>query len=585
MYEQFHGLTHRPFSAVFSLESSVLLPEYEAGLSSLKHHLVSGDGIGLLTGIAGIGKSFLCRHLTEILEPDARVAYLKTAAYPTRSSLLQAILYHLGKRYDRQHEQELRLQLLEDAEDIVSRQGTILLIVDESHLLSRKLLEELRSLTNFDLNGSPLFRLLIAGQPKLEETLTHPELEAFNQRLSVQISLPRLKRDESLRYLQERIAAAGGDLDQLVTPEAQVYLIHTCDGVPRMLNQLVDHALSIACMHQQSEVCLEIAEQAYEDLKSLPLHWNPPQRKLDPAEQWKSEKDEFYTPPVSESLISPENNMQGLDDPEATVIEFDFNSPEVPDSPVEAVAEPENVIDASIEAESCVEMSFEAEATEDQQNISASQEAVAEEIATEAVEFEATEDIPSEHETIEEMTEPQSTEVLAIEDLYAKLDAQYASLSSHTENSPTEELAVSEESITEDEPQQEAPVSPDFISSESLPIEEPAPSTSPEEDLANTLFETLEETRHLREQLSVNSEIPVDELSELLGEDQKFDLVLPEDVPTENTVEPAVEDQLQSNEASDEEQPAESPEPAETPENSEAQHEPMLYSKLREQAE
>lgn len=118
-------------------------------LSALEQTLRDGEGIGLLTAPAGTGKTLACKVLAERLANDPLPVLLLNSAYATRSSLLQAILFELGRPYARMSEQELRLELVSCGRRIAESQTGMALIVDEAHLLGEHIIEELRALTNF----------------------------------------------------------------------------------------------------------------------------------------------------------------------------------------------------------------------------------------------------------------------------------------------------------------------------------------------------------------------------------------------------------------------------------------------------
>ena len=126
-----------------------------------------------------------------------------------------------------------------------SSRGMVLL-VDEAHTLPLRLLEEIRLLTNLARNGQPLVRLVLAGGPVLEERFASPKLDSFSQRLSARCYLEAFNRTETQEYIQSQINSAGGRGEQ-VFPEATCQSVfQATGGVPRLINQVCDHALLLA---------------------------------------------------------------------------------------------------------------------------------------------------------------------------------------------------------------------------------------------------------------------------------------------------------------------------------------------------
>lgn len=276
MYEEFFGLQRRPFSATPDANCFVPLETHQGVLDALAVSCERGQGIGVLTGDAGLGKSLVGLRLAFELHPTFATAFLGHSAYATRRALLQAILFELNRPYDRKAEQELRLDLAAALKSLRPEKQGFVLIVDEAHRLTVPLLDELRLLTLLADAGEPLTRVVLIGDRELEERLADPELVAFNQRVCCQVDLTPLTQAESLEYLSSNIELAGGDVEELFEEEALTFLAKAADGVPRCLNHLADHALLLAYVTERRPVSVEIVREALDDLKQLPLHWNDP---------------------------------------------------------------------------------------------------------------------------------------------------------------------------------------------------------------------------------------------------------------------------------------------------------------------
>ena len=276
MYEEFFGLQRRPFSATPDANCFVPLEAHQGVLDALAVSCERGQGIGVLTGEAGLGKSLVGLRLAFELQPTFATVFLGHSAYATRRALLQAILYELNRPFDRKAEQELRLELASALKSLRPEKQGFVLIVDEAHRLSLPLLDELRLLTLLAESGEPLVRLVLIGDRDLEERLANPELAAFNHRVCCQVDLTPLTQVESLEYLSAHLESAGGEAEEIFTEEALTFLAKAADGVPRCLNHLADHALLLAYVIERRPVSAEIVRDALDDLKQLPLHWNDP---------------------------------------------------------------------------------------------------------------------------------------------------------------------------------------------------------------------------------------------------------------------------------------------------------------------
>ena len=152
--------------------------------------------------------------------------------------------------------------------------ANLLLIVDEAHSLPLRLLEELRLLSNLVRQGQPRVRLVLAGGPQFEERLASPKLESFNQRIAARCYLEALDRAQTIDYVRHQINEAGGSPDRLFTSDALGAVYQATDGIPRLINQVCDHALIMACAGGVRQLTAGGIEEAWADLQQLPTPWN-----------------------------------------------------------------------------------------------------------------------------------------------------------------------------------------------------------------------------------------------------------------------------------------------------------------------
>jgi type II secretory pathway predicted ATPase ExeA len=276
VYEAFFGLRSRPFSPLPRVETYIPLAPVREPFESLVRCIAQEQGIGVLTAPSGAGKSLICRMLQHQFQDQRRTVLLTTARFPTRRALLQAILFELKHPFVGLSEQESRLRVLDLLQASPAPQNRMLLIVDEAHLLSPRGLEELRTLTDYEIAGRSCVSLILSGQLELEELLTQPDMNAFNQRVGCHVCIEPLTFEESAQYLRERLRFAGNDGLTIFTPEAIQLICSASEGNPRRLNQLGDHSLLLAYAEEQRPVDESVVRAALLDLRELPLHWNAP---------------------------------------------------------------------------------------------------------------------------------------------------------------------------------------------------------------------------------------------------------------------------------------------------------------------
>lgn len=248
----------------------------EAARRRLAACLERGEGVALLLGAAGCGKTMLLEVLAAGLAERLRVVRLAGVQLCTRRTLLQAILHGLGEPFRGLDEGELRLALADTIADAAGNPQPIALLVDEAQSLPVRLMEELRQLSNAAVDGEPRLRLLLAGPASLDERFTAPELESFNQRIAARCYLSPMSREETIGYARAHVATVGGDPDDLFAADAYEALFQASDGAPRLVNQIGDRALVLAVESGEPRITGDLIQQAWSDLHQLAAPWHTP---------------------------------------------------------------------------------------------------------------------------------------------------------------------------------------------------------------------------------------------------------------------------------------------------------------------
>lgn len=273
MYDGCFGLNRRPFNSVPQADQYFPAGTIENARTTLARCVQRGEGAGLIIGPSGTGKTLLCLTLAEQCRRSLQVVMLSSGRLSTRRALFQAILYELGRPYRDMDEGELRLSVVEHLTADNGLRG-ILLLVDEAHTLPLRLLEEIRLLGNLARNGQPLVRIVMAGNASLEERFASPKLDSFSQRLCARCYLEVLNRTETSNYIRWQIDSAGGFGEDVFSDAACDTVFQATGGVPRLINQVCDHALLLAYVAGQKVIEANKIEEAWSDLQQLPTPWS-----------------------------------------------------------------------------------------------------------------------------------------------------------------------------------------------------------------------------------------------------------------------------------------------------------------------
>jgi len=136
------------------------------------------------------------------------------------------------------------------------------------------LLEEIRMLTNLAADGQPAVRLALAGGASLEERFASPKLDSFSQRLVARCYLEAMGHAETRDYVRSQVERVGGDGAALFPDETCEAVYQATDGVPRLINQVCDHALLLGYAGGFSPINPNMIQEAWADLQQLPTPWN-----------------------------------------------------------------------------------------------------------------------------------------------------------------------------------------------------------------------------------------------------------------------------------------------------------------------
>lgn len=268
MYRSFFGLVSRPFGKTpdpaFLYESR----RHREALARLEYAVEEMD-LALLTGPIGSGKTTITRALLDRLGEDRKpILIVHPRLSPTQ--LLQAVAGGLGAapvrgKHDLVGEiQEKLYQLHEEGRKAV-------LIIDEAQLIpSKHTFDEIRLLTNFQLDDVNLISVILVGQPELDVRLRRKEYDALRQRIGIRFSLDSLDEEETGRYLEHRIEKAGGAKNPF-DPGAVKRIHEVTGGVPRLINSLATTCLLEAFGREKKGINEEIVAAAAEELDLLPV--------------------------------------------------------------------------------------------------------------------------------------------------------------------------------------------------------------------------------------------------------------------------------------------------------------------------
>ena len=241
MYEEFYGFTEKPFTKTPDPRFLYQSRKHAEALARLQLAVEDQDII-LLTGDIGCGKTTLSRALIDSLD---------TLYYPiliinprlTPTQLLSTVALRLGMDDATRYKHGMLESINSKLYEFYTQGRRAALIIDEAQLVPGKAtFEELRMLTNFQLDDRNLLALVLIGQPELRERLSRKPYRALRQRVGLTYHLSPLDEQETREYVAHRLRVAGREA-KLFDDRALTALFRQSGGIPRRINIIAGNAL------------------------------------------------------------------------------------------------------------------------------------------------------------------------------------------------------------------------------------------------------------------------------------------------------------------------------------------------------
>jgi general secretion pathway protein A len=263
MYKSYFQLARNPFDLTPDPTCFVPTERHNETLAALYYGVRRHKGFVVVTGEVGTGKTLLLRCLLRLLEESRDITYayiFNNRLTPTE--FLQYMLLDLGLPAAGKNKCEMLFDLSQFLVSRAARQMTTVLIVDEAHLLSEELLEEVRLLSNLETYDDKLLQIVLVGQPELDEKLDSKGLRQLKQRIALRTHLAPLSFDETQRYIEHRleIAGANSNASSLFSQKAIAMVYRFSRGYPRLINTICENSLITAYARQTSVITPEIVK-------------------------------------------------------------------------------------------------------------------------------------------------------------------------------------------------------------------------------------------------------------------------------------------------------------------------------------
>ena len=270
MYESFYNLTADPFrlypDPAFYFESE----SHNKALSYLTYGMNQGEGIVIITGEIGSGKTTLAQMLTTQIDTGTFVIANLIATTLDPLDLLRLVGQGFGLKNDGDSKAAFLGALSTYLQNQVREGRRPVLLVDEAQNLSVECLEELRLLTNVHVDFHPALQIIFLGQPQFNKILAGPELAQLSERVTASVELGRLSEADTRGYIEHRLRVAGWSGDPQFSDAAYQEIYGLTRGLPRQINKLCARLLLAGYLDELHVIDIELTDKVFMNFRNEP---------------------------------------------------------------------------------------------------------------------------------------------------------------------------------------------------------------------------------------------------------------------------------------------------------------------------
>lgn len=243
MYLEHFGLKDYPFRLTPDTDYLYMSPSHSRAISYMEYAVFNQEGFVVITGEIGSGKTTLIQKLLSDMDEEINVAKIFQTQLD-EVEFLQSVLVEFGMNPFSAKKVELLNMLNQFLVDSYTNKKRVVLIVDDSQNLSKRVLEEVCMLSGVETQKEKILHVILVGQPELNQTLEGPDMEQLLQRVSLRYHMRVLTEAETEKYVKHRLRVAGAK--EILFDDVYDVIYKYTGGTPRLINTLCDTALTCA---------------------------------------------------------------------------------------------------------------------------------------------------------------------------------------------------------------------------------------------------------------------------------------------------------------------------------------------------
>ncbi|MCB1916022.1 MAG: XrtA-associated ATPase [Rhodocyclaceae bacterium] len=267
MYESFYGLKAKPFQLNPDPEFFFGSRGHRRAMAYLEYGLHQNEGFIVITGEIGAGKTTIVRNLLDKLDSEQVVAAQLVSTQLDSNNILRLVAAAFGIPSKSLDKADLLLALEAFLVTTTAAGKRALLVVDEAQNLTAGAVEELRMLSNFQLEDHALLQSFLIGQPEFREMMQSPEMQQLRQRVIASYHLGPLDGEETKGYIEHRLHHVGWSDNPRLEDGVFRRIYSATGGIPRRINTLCDRILLAAFLSEKTRIGEEDVEAVLEELR------------------------------------------------------------------------------------------------------------------------------------------------------------------------------------------------------------------------------------------------------------------------------------------------------------------------------
>lgn len=307
MYYDYFNLKEHPFRLICETKFFYLSPEHTHANAMMEFALIKRQGLMLLTGEVGSGKTMLVQHFLSRIDVNTYKVVRVSQTQLSDIELFQMIMLELDDTAEpASNISALQRQIMERIAVLHNQRIHTIIIIDEAQNLAIDALVRLFEVSQKRVDNEKITTVYLVGQNKLRERLDDPSISDFISTINTKYHLGPLALKDIRKYILHRLAVAGGHksakLENEVFPIIETYT----GGRPRLINVLVDHILTYAYLEDIKKITAKVVDSAIKDLQWLPFGVQFDEDKPKDEGTFKEERRQSY-----KVVLRTDNKVQG----------------------------------------------------------------------------------------------------------------------------------------------------------------------------------------------------------------------------------------------------------------------------------